>query len=69
MPQSRTHLEVWHLDGTILHECDEDAAPFPLNIGEQMVFGTNTYQIREVIDTGPTELEGTLHYRRVIRVG
>jgi hypothetical protein len=69
MPEPHTHLEVWHVDGTILQECDEDAAPFPLNIGEQMIVGNNTYQVREVIDTDPTELDGRLHYRRIIRVG
>jgi len=67
--RSYTHLEFWHVDGTILETSDANAAPFPLKIGEQIVIGSNTYQVKEVIDTGPTELEETLHYRRIIRIG
>ena len=68
MIKSHTHLEFWDVDGTILHESEENVAPFPLRIGEQIVFGDRPYQVAEIIDTNPRELDGTLYYRRFVRV-
>lgn len=68
MAKSHTHLEFWDLDGTILHTSDENAAPFSLKIGEQIVFGNKPYEVAEIIDTDPREADGTVYYRRIVRV-
>lgn len=66
--KSHTHVEFWNVDGTILHESDENAAPFPLKLGEQIILGDKPYKVVELIDTEPRESDGVLHYRRVVRV-
>jgi hypothetical protein len=66
--KSHTHLEVWNVDGTILDSSDENAAPFTLNIGEQIIVGERTHEVVEIIDTDPHEVDRTVYYRRVVRV-
>jgi len=59
---------LWNVDGAILDARDENAAPFPLKVGEQIVVGDTPYQVIEIIDSEPREVDGTLHYRRIVRV-
>jgi hypothetical protein len=66
--KSHTHLEFWNVDGTILDSSDENAAPFTLKIGEQIIVGERTHEVVEIIDTDPREVDGTVYYRRVVRV-
>lgn len=66
--KSHTHLELWNVDGAILQESDDDAAPFPLKVGEQIVVGGKPQQVFEIIDSEPRELNGVLYYRRIVRV-
>lgn len=68
MIKPHTHLEFWHVDGTILQVSDENAAPFSLEIGEQIVLGYKPYQVTEIIDSDPREVDGTLYHRRIVRV-
>lgn len=68
MTKPHTHLEFWHADGTILQASDENAAPFPIKIGEQIILGNKPYEVSEIIDGEPRESNGTLYYRRVVRV-
>ncbi|HWX16203.1 MAG TPA: hypothetical protein VNY07_06420 [Chthoniobacterales bacterium] len=66
--KSHTHLELWNVDGTILQAADEEAAPFALKVGEQILLGGKAYQVFEIIDSDPRELNGVIYYRRVVRV-
>ena len=69
MLKPHTHIEFRHLDGALLSESDEHAAPFRLEAGEQMHFGDKVYRVREIIDSTPREVDGVLHFRRLVRMG
>jgi hypothetical protein len=66
-PRPHTHIEIWHLDGTILDSSDKNAAPFPLQVGEQLL-APGPYTVREVTDSEPREENGVIYYRRIVRV-
>ena len=69
MLKPHTHIEFRHLDGALVSESDEHAAPFPLEVGEQMHFGDRVYQVREIIDSTPREADGVVYFRRFVRMG
>lgn len=52
----------------INHASQENAAPFSLKKGDQIIFGNRTFEVAEIIDSDPQERDGTLYYRRVARV-
>jgi len=68
MSRPHTHLEFWHIDGTILETSDANAAPFALKVGEQFIIGNQPYEVVEIIDSEPREDDGIIYYRRIVRV-
>lgn len=65
--KSHYHIEVWQTDGTILSERDT-TTPFPkFEVGEQVIFDS-ILQVKEVLDSS-NEADGTVYFRRIVRVG
>lgn len=63
------HLELWHVDGTILAQHD-GTEPFPKwQMGERVHVKmiNRTAEVREILDSSSEE-GGTVYFRRIVRV-
>jgi hypothetical protein len=65
--EAKYHLEIWNRDGTILFE---DESPFTEVVaGDPYTFKNKSYHVLEVIDRSGEAPDGTIYFRRLLRIG